>query len=92
MAKTNTSEPRIDALGALRCAGMAVAMAEMVYLVFWIGLAFRPGADGTLNSLAGLGRGMAWSALFGAVAGLTIATSFNLIGDRILQRAARRFR
>ena len=90
MVTGNEKGFRISPLGALRRAGIGVAIAEVAYLVCWMGVDLGL-IGGTFPvplpqfgqappaSLAGLILGMVWTAAFGGLAGLTADACLNLM-------------
>jgi hypothetical protein len=90
MSVTTTS-PAL-AIGPLRMAGSGAATLVALYVVCWIGqfmnlpvahtyLGLFTAADPA--SLAALGLGVVWSAIFGALAGALLALFYNVLGTAV---------
>lgn len=83
----------------LRCIGLGLAMAQLVYLVLWISLVLgAPKGDSPildflgsqpLDSLGSLFAGMLWAAVFGGVGGVSAVVCFSLTRRAADQALAR---
>ncbi len=99
MPPPTVATARIPLLGTLRCAVVGLALAELVYLLAWVGLV-AAAAGGLpvsvsildshpLDSVESLGAGMVWAALFGSVSGLVTAATHDLVLSKPDEKADR---